>query len=84
MLKSVANVFFYSYDNRLNHPYLTELGSAAFDCLYNIRLSEVEQITGKQVEITMISDSQMYRDSLNALVGVPSTTYTFYPVCFYV
>ena len=71
-------------DDQVDNPFLTESGDQAFDCMYNIRLSNIRQMTGRQYDVEVISKEQIYRDCLNALVGVPSTTFVFNTVSYYI
>ena len=64
----------------ISNKYMSELGKKGFDCLYNIRISAVERIIGHTLKVHVISEEQLYRDSLHALVGIPSESYSYLPV----
>ena len=52
--------------------------------MYHVRLLEVTRITGQPLQLLHVTEEQIYRDTLYVLIGVPSTTYIFYPVIAYI
>ncbi|XP_066912820.1 gamma-tubulin complex component 6-like isoform X2 [Clytia hemisphaerica] len=71
-----------SYNERLDNNFLVELGDEAFDRMYKIKMGELEKLTGKRVVETKVSVDKVFRDTLNVLIGVQSSSYTFLPVSF--
>lgn len=69
-----------SYNERLDNGFLSELGDKAFDCMYQIKIGELEKLTGKPLAIKKVSAQKVFQDTLNVLLGVQSTLYTFYPI----
>ena len=45
--------------------------------MYNQRLAEITHITGEPLRVIHVDEKQMFRDTVFALVGVPSQTYVF-------
>nr|XP_047122546.1 gamma-tubulin complex component 6-like isoform X2 [Hydra vulgaris] len=60
-----------------SNKYISELGKKGFDCLYNIRISGIERIIGCSLQAVVISEEQLYRDSLHVLIGIHSESYNF-------
>ncbi|XP_065674237.1 gamma-tubulin complex component 6 isoform X2 [Hydra vulgaris] len=60
-----------------SNKYISELGKKGFDCLYNIRISGIERIIGYSLQAVVISEEQLYRDSLHVLIGIHSESYNY-------
>ena len=73
----------FSYNKRLDYQYFTELGNSAFDHLYCSKMRDLERLTGKAVTETKIPKEAVFRDTLNVLIGVQSSSYLFISVSFF-
>lgn len=64
-------------------PYLTEAGPAVFNELYNILMKQVSYLVKESNPAhQMVTLSQLVRDSLNVLLGVPSASFELDKVQF--
>jgi len=50
--------------------------------MYRLKAGELEKLTGKHVVENKISNEKVFRDTLNVLIGVQSSSYSFHPVRF--
>lgn len=68
----------YSPPGKKEKPYLTEAGREAFDKLHQLRVGQLQLISGTLLQPTpviLLKESELVKYVLNVLIGVASMTF---------